>query len=189
VFAEYPRVEALVEALQAGDSAAERAVYERFLPRVKMVLRRRVRDDGAVAELANDVLFSVIDAMRAGRLRTLESLPAYAYSVARNLAASYLRRHLARRIEERMPAAFDCPAPDPPDHAEQIASARRLLERLEEPDRTILLLVLVEGLKPGEIGRRVGLSSDAVKARKSRAIRRLVNELAVSIDRRAGGEA
>jgi RNA polymerase sigma-70 factor (ECF subfamily) len=50
-------------------------------------------------------------------------------------------------------------------------------ELFDRVDREILTLTLFEGLKPGEIARRVGLSPEAVRTRKSRAVQRVIEEL------------
>jgi RNA polymerase sigma factor (sigma-70 family) len=53
--------------------------------------------------------------------------------------------------------------------------AARAVETLEPLDRCILQLVLVEGLKPDAIAERLNMSPGAVRQRKSRATRRMVN--------------
>ena len=45
---------------------------------------------------------------------------------------------------------------------------------LDPIDRSILHLTLVEGLKPGVIATRMGMSSDVVRQRKVRATRKLM---------------
>jgi RNA polymerase sigma-70 factor (ECF subfamily) len=51
---------------------------------------------------------------------------------------------------------------------------REELKQLDPTDRRILLLTLVEGLKPAEIADRLGLSAEVVRARKSRAVKKIV---------------
>jgi RNA polymerase sigma factor (sigma-70 family) len=50
----------------------------------------------------------------------------------------------------------------------------RLLMSLNAADREVLELALIEGLKPWEIARRLGLTSETVRARKSRAIKKAI---------------
>jgi DNA-directed RNA polymerase specialized sigma24 family protein len=52
--------------------------------------------------------------------------------------------------------------------------ARDAMGLLDEQDRKILLLSLAEGLKPGEIAARLGLSPIVVRQRKCRALRAIV---------------
>ena len=58
-----------------------------------------------------------------------------------------------------------------------MALVRRALGILDPTDRRILLMTLVEGLKPGEIGVRLGLTSEVVRARKSRALKKTIDRV------------
>ena len=58
------------------------------------------------------------------------------------------------------------------------SSGAVLASRLSEnPDRRVLLLTLVDGLRSGEIAERLGLRADVVRARKARAIKRLTERV------------
>jgi DNA-directed RNA polymerase specialized sigma24 family protein len=57
---------------------------------------------------------------------------------------------------------------------ERSQRALHAISSLDRVDRDILLLTLVEGLKPGAIAERLGLSNDVVRQRKQRATRRVV---------------
>jgi len=48
------------------------------------------------------------------------------------------------------------------------------ISSLDPVDKSILQMTLLEGLKPGLIAQRLGLSSDVVRQRKVRATRRVV---------------
>ncbi len=43
----------------------------------------------------------------------------------------------------------------------------------------MLLLTLVEGLKPGQIARKIGVSPDVARTRKSRALKRILEVLEI----------
>jgi RNA polymerase sigma factor (sigma-70 family) len=60
------------------------------------------------------------------------------------------------------------------EHAERRQQVRDALKRLARDDRRILLFTLVDGLKPGEIAPRLGLTDEVVRARKSRALKRVI---------------
>jgi DNA-directed RNA polymerase specialized sigma24 family protein len=60
------------------------------------------------------------------------------------------------------------------EEQERLAAMRRHLARLGATDQEILRLTIVEDLKPGQIAATMGLSSEVVRARKSRALRRLI---------------
>jgi DNA-directed RNA polymerase specialized sigma24 family protein len=142
----------LVGRIREGDSAAEDELVRFFEREVLGSLRRRMRDHDVARELANDVLISVVCALRAGRLQDAEKLRAFVRGTARNLANNYIRSRLARRL----------------------ALVYRALAGLGGRDRQILLLTMVEGLKPRQIAQGLGLSPEVVRTRKSRALKRLL---------------
>ena len=53
----------------------------------------------------------------------------------------------------------------------------RALTGLNRSDKGILLMTLVDGLKPGEIAYRLGLTAEVVRARKSRALKRVIDRV------------
>ena len=54
---------------------------------------------------------------------------------------------------------------------------RRALARLDANDRRLLLMTLADGLKVGEIARRLGITPQAARARKSRALRKVIDHV------------
>ena len=56
---------------------------------------------------------------------------------------------------------------------ERLELVERALDQLRPDDREILRMTLVDGLKSGEIADRLGLASEVVRKRKSRAVSRL----------------
>ena len=139
------------------------------------MLRQRLRDCEAVEEVTNDVLHVVILAVREGKVRVTDSLPAFTYGVAKNLANNYIRRQAERPVEESFSADIALTVPsDHSDSKKKLDDVRYALAQLDESDHRILLMVLVEGLKPSQIGERLSLSSEVVRTRKSRATKRLI---------------
>jgi RNA polymerase sigma-70 factor (ECF subfamily) len=160
----------------AGDRAAENDLVSLFERSVYLHVRWRVRDQEASRELADDVLMAVLDAVRCGRVHDATKLSAFVRGTARNLANNYLRANLARPVEEPLDpdvAVFD-PAPQI-EHREEWTAVRLGLERLGHMDRQIMLMTVVDGFKPSQIARYLGLTAEVVRARKARAVRKLLD--------------
>jgi RNA polymerase sigma factor (sigma-70 family) len=101
-------------------------------------------------------------------------------AIARNILYSHF--HNANRQPESL--EFPDELPDLKSVSDQVElEDRRILAmdaiaQLDPSDKTILHLTLVEGLKPGLIAERLGLSSDVVRQRKVRATRRVAEFVA-----------
>jgi RNA polymerase sigma factor (sigma-70 family) len=165
----------LVRRVGGGDGRAEEELVRIFRPRVLTMLRARLRDDDVARELASDVLMSVLFALRERRIHEPEKLIAYVHGTARNLANNYIRTRSRQPLElELSPEVAVVDPAEERERAERIDWVREELKRLDPTDRRILLLTLLESLKPGEIADRLGLSSEVVRARKSRALKKIV---------------
>ena len=149
-----------------------------FGDRVRFLVVARTRDPEVARDLAQDVMLAVVRALRGGQLRDPERLSGFVYGTARNVINNYLRTRSRSPREEPIDAALQvASAVAAADTSERVALVRRTLATLDATDRRILLLTLVEGLKPGEIGARLGLSSEVVRARKSRALKKTIERV------------
>jgi RNA polymerase sigma-70 factor (ECF subfamily) len=163
----------LAARVQAGDAGAEDELVRQFRGGLVAVMRARTRDPHAARELAHDTLLAVIAALRQGKLRDPERLAGFVHGVAKNVLASHYRRHAGEPATVPL-GDQDWPRPEPADQEER--ERREILGRavaeLGPLDRQVLELSLVQGLQPTEIARRLGLTPDAVRMRKMRAVRR-----------------
>jgi RNA polymerase sigma-70 factor (ECF subfamily) len=174
---------ALAARVHSGESSAEDELVRLFRDRVVFLALSRTRDPEAARDVTQEVMLAVVRALRNGTLREGERLAGFIYGTARNLINNYLRSR-SRRREDPIDAAGDLPAATEPGHdTERSAFVRRALDALDRTDRAILSLTLVEGLKPGEIAARLGLTPEVVRARKSRAIKK-ITERVKSVSRR-----
>jgi RNA polymerase sigma-70 factor, ECF subfamily len=169
----------LAERVRCCDSFAEEELVRHFSDKVCYLVLSRTRDPDAARDLTQDVLLAVVQALRNGHLRDPERLAAFVYGTARNLLHNYLRTRSRRLLRECPISAEVCPAntPDLLETTERIGLVQRVLRDLDETDRTVLLMTLIEGLKPGQIAVRLGLTSEVVRTRKSRALRRVIEHV------------
>lgn len=168
----------LAARVQAGDRAAETRIVELFSPAIRAMARVRARGAVDQHDVCQDVLIAVITALRRGQLREVERLAAFVAGVARNVISNELR---VRRNRTGQPLeADDVAIADLRDEMAERDRARMIRSALGDVtpgDRQILVLSLVQGLKSGEVATRLGLDPQVVRARKSRALRRLIERM------------
>jgi RNA polymerase sigma-70 factor (ECF subfamily) len=163
-----------VARIAAGHADDEAALAEHFAPRVRAMLRGRLRQADAVPDLVQDVLLAVILALRKSQLREPERLPAFVHGVARNVVNNHLRG-VHRRGEAALDAGLvERLAAPPGDEATRRTAVAKALHGMAPADREVLQLTLVDGLHPREIAQRLSLPSETVRQRKARALKRLV---------------
>lgn len=170
---------ALFERIRLGDAAAEEELVVSFEGKVYAMAVVRTRDREASRDLVQDVLWAVVHALRGGHLRAPEKLAAFVSGTARNLINNYCRtRTRAARDIPATPEASTTEADLVLDEQRRADVVRRVVRGLELIDRRILTLTLVDGLSAVEIAARVNLSPDAVRQRKSRAVKKVMAILA-----------
>jgi RNA polymerase sigma factor (sigma-70 family) len=167
----------LIERIRRREPSAEEELVHLFWNRILFLALSRTHDHEASRDLAQDVMLAVVRALRSDQLRDSERLAAFVYGIARNLINSHLRARSRLPTEHPIDAAFDVASPPVVDNSERVSLVRRALGVLDSTDRRILMLTLVEDLKPGEIAIRLGLTSEVVRTRKSRALKKIVERI------------
>jgi RNA polymerase sigma-70 factor (ECF subfamily) len=165
----------LAARIRQGDPSAEDELVRAYGTRVLVMLIARTGEREAARDLCQDVMMALVRALREGQLRDTERLSAFVHGIARNSANNYARvRHRRPDLTELPESLAAACTDDPAESAERRQFVNLALASVPATDRRILMLTLVDGLKPAEIGARLGLNGEVVRARKSRALRKVI---------------
>ena len=148
-------------------------------PRVRGMALARTRNPDLARDLTQEALLAVLQSARKGQIRDPERVFAFVCGVARNVINNQ-RRRTARHPEISIDHDSEIPAlraEDDHESAERQRIIKGALAELGPDDREVLLLTLVDGMKPGEIAVKTGLTPEVVRTRKSRAIKRVLDVL------------
>jgi len=167
----------LVARIAAGEQAAEEELVRAYSRRVYSIAAARTRDREIARDLTQDILLAVIKAVRADHVREADKLVAFIQGTAKNVINNYFRTRI-RRSETSLEAAsqhiWDSVLES--EAAERRRLVQRELERCSLLDQQILLFSLVDGHSLAEVAKRLNLSHDAVRARKSRLVRKMTEK-------------
>ena len=169
----------LAARIRAGDRLAEEEFCKTYQRGVLLLATARTRDREAARDLTQDILMAALKALRQGQLHDPEKLGAFVNGTARNLVNNYLRSK-ARWGESDLESVPE-PSTDPVEDLESADWRRRISREVESfgpTDQQILLLTLVDGHSLLEVAKRLELSHDAVRARRSRMIRKITKKFA-----------
>ncbi len=182
----------MVRRIQDGDQSAFRELVERYQAKIFSVIHRILRNRHDTEDIAQITFAKVYFALAGFDGRC--SLFSWICKIAINECYSLLRRRRVRRAYEDVPADLEIPAearfgPSHEPSADSTAATRdllhKLLSRLPEDDRLLLVLKEVEGHSVTELSQMTGASESAVKTKLFRARRRLI-EIAEKLERRPG---
>ena len=167
----------LVQRIRAGDPGAEEELVKNYRRGLVIIATVRTRDREAAQDLAQEILIAVLKALRDGQLREAQKLGAFIQGTARNVINNYLRLR-SRRPESDL-ESIEEPSIDPVEEFESADRQRRIrreLENFSPVDQQILLLSLVDGHSLVEVAERCKMSHEAVRARRSRMIRKITKK-------------
>lgn len=155
----------LMLAAQGGDQAAYRTLLEALEPQLRSYLKRRLRDDEAVADVCQDVLLTmhrVRHTFEPGR-----AFEPWFYAIARSRFIDHLRSR--RRRGDLEISADDAPETVAEEAAFGWNRFLELLERLPASQREAFSMLKLEGLTVDEAAGRAGVTPSALKVRAHRA--------------------
>jgi RNA polymerase sigma factor (sigma-70 family) len=159
--------------IREGDSSAEEEVAGWFARPVRAYALAGTGETRIADEITQETLIAVLCSLRDGRVQQPSQLPSFVLGTTRNLVNDHLRARAREKLGPLEPGQEPSRPAREHESFERIHAARQAIARLEPHERAVLMLSLVEDLGPEQIGRRLGLSADAVRQRKSRALRRL----------------
>jgi RNA polymerase sigma-70 factor, ECF subfamily len=167
--------------------ATTAGIAEQYLPRLRVFAVRRLRDMAAAEDAAQETLRRVLEALREGRVRDLQALPAYVFETARHVCLHAIRDSNREAIAHAQFAALASQmatrGPNPLDTLladERQRLAGRALSELDPLDRELIELSYGQLLSADEIASRLGLSANNVRVKRHRILRRIAVKLRVT---------
>jgi len=186
---------ALVQRAQAGDEPAFRDIVERYQSKVFSIIHGIVRQRNDVEDIAQQVFAKVYLSLKSFDFRS--SLITWIYKITVNECFDYLRKRKVRRLVYESDLSEDEvrrventePATDRQAPADSSLAQRdyvlKLLTRVSEEERMLLILKEVEGFSVEELANRTGMNENTVKVKLFRARQKLV-KAAQRLDRAPG---
>ena len=155
------------------DVAGERAIYERYAGRVRAYGLRHLRDSAAADDLVQQVLVTVLVAIREDRVENRDRLDSYVLGTARNVAMD-MRRGVSR--QHRVADQANALSPQAYEVSLGFVDRGRLehcLGELEPRDRKVVVGTFVEDRDSDEISESLGISAGNVRVIRHRALAKL----------------
>jgi len=186
---------ALVQRAQAGDETAFREIVERYQSKVFSIIHGIVRQRNDVEDIAQQVFAKIYLSLRSFDFRS--SLITWIYKITVNECFDYLRKRKVRRLvyesdlseDEARRVENSEPAADRQTPADSSLVQRdyvvKLLTRVSEEERILLILKEVEGYSVEELAEKTGMNENTIKVKLFRARQKLV-KAAQRLDRAPG---
>jgi RNA polymerase sigma factor (sigma-70 family) len=169
--------ERLIARIRSGEGAAEEELVTLYRRRVFAIAAARTGDRESARDLTQEVLMAVLQSVRNGKVRETDKLAEFIQGTARNLINNFFRSR-GQRAECNLEAA-EVRSTNPVEEqeaAEQGRLVRQELRSYSALDQQILLFSLVDGHTLAEVAERLKMSHEAVRARKSRLVKKMTKK-------------
>jgi RNA polymerase sigma-70 factor, ECF subfamily len=168
------RPENLARALLDGGAhraAAERDLCELLGPRVHLFAFRRLRSYADAADVTQETLSIVMDALRKNKVQDAARIAQFALGTSRHLVSRVLRGERMRRALQDVMADATSTAVSPPElWSLDFRTMLQCLERLGERDRRVVELTFHDDRTADEIATSIGLTTANVRVIRHRAL-------------------
>ena len=162
----------MVEQIGAGSKAAVAEMYT-SLRSIRFFFDRQIGADRA-EDAYHDLILDLVGAIKKGKLREPEALPAYAMTIARGKVCSHIREAMRdRRNVGADSVVVTCAVSENPEQlarrSEREALAKRVLTALPPRHRETLIRFYLTGESEEEVRAAMGMSSNQFRLIKWRA--------------------
>ena len=174
----------LVRRVQARDEMAFKEIVERYQSKVFSIIYGILRNHNDAEDIAQQVFAKIYFSI--GNFDFRSSLLTWIYKITVNECYDYLRKKKVRKLVyesdfsedeaqrmERSEPAIESAAPIDQALANRDLIAK-LLEKVSEEDRNLLMLKEVEGHSVEELARMTGMNENTIKVKLFRARQKLV---------------
>jgi RNA polymerase sigma-70 factor (ECF subfamily) len=164
----------LARALIEGNAQAPRAVWARYSPMVRRIVRRSLGPQQDVEDVVQDVFASLF--AKPSRLREPAALKAFIVSVALHNVSYELRR---RRVRRWVGLSHTSELPDirvveaNPESREALSRFYRILDNVRTRDRNAFVLRFVEGMEVADVAAAMQTSVPTARRCFTRAFKRV----------------
>jgi RNA polymerase sigma-70 factor (ECF subfamily) len=175
---------ALVKRVQARDELAFREIVERYQAKVFSIIFGILRNHNDAEDIAQQVFSKIYFSIQNFDFRS--SLLTWIYKITVNECYDYLRKKRVRKLVyesdfseedalmmENSGAAVES-APGVDETLARRDLALKLLSKISEEDRNLILLKEVEGHSVEELSRMTGMNENTIKVKLFRARQKLV---------------
>lgn len=175
---------ALIRRVQAQDELAFREIVDRYQAKVFSIIYGILRNRNDAEDIAQQVFAKIYFSISNFDFRS--SLLTWIYKITVNECYDYLRKKRVRKLvyesdfssDESMRMENSEPAPgQSPSIAERLAQHDlifKLLSKISEEDRSLILLKEVEGHSVEELSHMTGMNENTIKVKLFRARQKLV---------------
>jgi RNA polymerase sigma-70 factor, ECF subfamily len=173
--------DSLLARIQRPDQQVLAEVYDRYFDQIYRYISYRLSEPDVAADLTSEVFLALVNALKANKPPRV-SLSGWLYSVARNLAADYIKeKYRTVPLDDEL-VADDVSLIDQAYLAQLAPLLKKALLQLTEEQQHVVALRFGQGLSLAETAALLDKSVGSVKALQHRALASLARFMPQEVD-------
>ena len=160
-----------------------RPLIENEIPRLRRYARALVRNQDNADDLVQDTLLRALSKIHLWQPGT--DLRAWLFTLMHNQYVNFVRRAVREGSQTSIDAAIDLGHAANQQVSLQLRDLRNALDKLPDEQRTVVLLIGLEGMRYEEVAEILGVPVGTIRSRLSRA-REALREMMDEPNRRPG---
>jgi len=148
-------------------SVDPRSLIEREIPRLRRYARALVRNQDSADDLVQDTLLRALAKIHLWEPGT--DLRAWLFTLMHNQYVNFVRRAVREGTQTSIDAAIDLGRAPSQQDSLKLRDLRNALDRLPDEQRTVILLIGLEGMRYEEVAEILGVPVGTIRSRLSRA--------------------
>jgi RNA polymerase sigma factor (sigma-70 family) len=158
---------------QQGDKEAFGKLYKHYFPRVYRYCRANIYRDDLAADICQETFMKVWKALPTFRFTESGTFQAYVYRIARNIIIDLSRKKKEFSLEFYQEIETEDDLVEKLARKENIDKVKRVLAKLNEKDRQIVILRYFEEMSHKEMAAILGIREGALRVRTIRLLKKL----------------
>ena len=168
----------LIEKAKTGDKDAFGTLYKYYFPRLYRYCKANIYKDELAADICQESFLKAWKALPTFTLKNGGTFQAFIYRIARNIMIDLSRKKKEFSLAIYEEIETDDDLVSKMERTENIDKVKRMLAKLPDKDRQILILRYFEDMSHKETAKIIGIREGALRVRSTRLLKR-VKELII----------
>ncbi len=163
----------LIKKAKAGDKDAFGVLYKHYFPRLYRYCKANIYKDELAADICQETFLKAWKALPAFTLKIGGTFQAFIYRIARNIIIDLSRKKKEFSLTFYQDIETDDDLVGKFERTENIDKVKRVLSKLSEKDRQILILRYFEDMSHKETAKVIGIREGALRVRTTRLLKKI----------------
>ena len=165
--------EHLIEKAKSGDKEAFGVLYKTYFPRIYRYCRANIYRDDLASDICQETFMKVWKALPTFNKRANGTFQAFVYKVARNIIIDLSRKKKEFSLTFYEDIQTEDDLIEKMHRSESIDKVKKVLAKLSEKDRQILILRYFEDMSHKDTAKVIGIREGALRVRTIRLLKKL----------------